>query len=95
MLRPRLFLRRLHTPQGNVGHELVAMVPAEAVLSERARREAAVVGVRLARRWERERAELDESWRKSEALYFAAEQWIADRRERFGDAFTKTGRAGW
>ena len=78
----RMYLNRLDTPLGNVGHELVSMVPAEAVQSERERREAAVVGAARARRWERERAESREFTRKSEALFLAAEQWIADRRER-------------
>ena len=76
----RMYLNRLDTPLGNVGHELVAMVPESAVLAERERREAAVVGAKRAARWRRERAESREFTRKSEALFLAAEQWIADRR---------------
>jgi hypothetical protein len=78
----RLYVKRLVTPRGNVAHELVAMVAPEAVAAERERRNAAIVGAARARRWERERAEIAESRRKSEALFLAAEQWIADRRER-------------
>ena len=77
-----LYLNRLTTHSGNVGHELVALVPAEAVARERERRNAALVGAGIAARWERERAEYAESQRKSEALFRMAEQWIADRRER-------------
>ena len=80
MTAGRMYLNRLDTPLGNVGHELVAMVPESAVLAERERREAAVVGAQRAARWRRERAAYWESWRKSEAAFLAAEQWIADRR---------------
>ena len=77
-MRDKLYVARITTPQGNVAHEVVALVPAEAVAAARQAREDAPWRERMRRHAEVAKREHAERQRRNRALWEAAEAWRLD-----------------